>query len=148
MEIYKGCQRGYFNDSPLIRNHPRGFFAGGDMIERMGTPFRYKKKERKGLRRHAKREIMAAEKFEAEGTKPEAAATLRWFAESKIRTSRAKRRKKKKSKNLNWDCRVSSDDFPQRRLALRVVAMLALATERWARLGTECHRLKIHLLVY
>ena len=79
----------------------RGFSTGGDMIERMGSPFRYKKKERKRLRRHAKREIMTAEKFEAEGTKPEAAATLRWLAESNIRTSRAKHRKKKKSKNPN-----------------------------------------------
>jgi hypothetical protein len=39
------------------------------MIDRMGSPFRYRKKERKRNRRHAKKEIIAGEKFEAEGLK-------------------------------------------------------------------------------
>jgi 5'-3' exonuclease len=71
------------------------------MIDGMGSPFRYRKKERKRLRRHAKKELMAAEKFEAEGVKPKAAEVSRWLAEFNIRMSRAKRGKKTKSKNPN-----------------------------------------------
>lgn len=68
------------------------------MIEGMGSPFRYRKKERKRLRRHAKKEIAAAEKFEAEGINPYAAVSRR-MAERSLRMARAKRRKKSKCKN-------------------------------------------------
>jgi hypothetical protein len=67
------------------------------MIELMGGPFRFNKKERKRLRRFAKKVAVAADKFETEATKPNAVATLRRLAESSI--ARAKGRKKKKSKN-------------------------------------------------
>ncbi len=69
------------------------------MIEVMGGPFRYKKKERKRLRRFAKKAAIAAEKFETEGIKPKAVAGLRSLAESVV--ARAKSRKKKESKNPN-----------------------------------------------
>jgi len=69
------------------------------MIEVMGGPFRYNKKERKRLRRFAKKVAIAAEKFETEGTKPNAVAVLRRLAESN--KAIAKTRKKKKPKNLN-----------------------------------------------
>ena len=71
------------------------------MIKLMGSPFRYRKKQRKRYRRHAKKEIMAAEKFESEGIKQWAADLSRWLAAFDTRMSLAKRRKKKKSKNLN-----------------------------------------------
>ena len=63
----------------------------------MGGPFRYNKKERKRLRRFAKKAVIAAEKFETEGIKPNAVAVLRRLAESDMAI--AKSRKKKKSKN-------------------------------------------------
>ncbi len=69
------------------------------MIEAMGDPFRYNKKERKRLRRFAKKVSIAAEKFETEGIKPNAVAVLRRLAESN--KAIAKARKKKKPKNLN-----------------------------------------------
>ena len=62
----------------------------------MGGPFRYNKKERKRLRRFAKKVAATAEKFETEGVKPKGAATLRFLAESNI--AQAKARKKKKPK--------------------------------------------------
>jgi len=68
------------------------------MIEVMGGPFRYKKKERKRLRRFAKKVAILAEKFETEGIKPNAVAVLRRLAESN--KAIAKARKKKKPKNL------------------------------------------------
>jgi hypothetical protein len=64
----------------------------------MGSPFRYRKKERKRLRRHAKKEILAAQKFEAEGIEPFAALSCR-MAELSLKRSRTKRRKKSKRKN-------------------------------------------------
>ena len=81
----------------LIWNYPRWFSVGGAMIELMGSPFRYNKKERKRLRRFAKKVATTADKFETEGTKPIGVATLRFLAESNI--ARAKARKKKKSKS-------------------------------------------------
>lgn len=69
------------------------------MIELMGGPFRFNKKERKRLRRFAKKTAIAADKFETEAIKPNAVAALRRLAESNM--ARAKRRKKKKSKNPN-----------------------------------------------
>ena len=69
------------------------------MIEAMGDPFRYNKKERKRLRRFAKKAAIAAEKFENDGTKPNAVAVLRHLAESNVAIAKA--RKKKKPKNLN-----------------------------------------------
>ena len=63
----------------------------------MGGPFRYNKNERKRLRRFAKKAVIAAEKFETEGIKPNAVAVLRRLAESDMAI--AKSRKKKKSKN-------------------------------------------------
>jgi len=65
----------------------------------MSGPFRYNKKERKRLRRFAKKSALAADKFEIEGTKPNAVEGLRRLAESNIAIARA--RKKKKSKNSN-----------------------------------------------
>jgi hypothetical protein len=69
------------------------------MIEPMGGPFRYNKKERKRLRKFAKKTAMAADEFETEGIKPNAVPTLRRLAESVM--ARAKGRKKQKSKNSN-----------------------------------------------
>jgi hypothetical protein len=69
------------------------------MIELMGGPFRYDKKERKRLRRRARKETIAADKFEAEGIMPDGVAVLRRLAESNIAI--AKSRKKKKSKLPN-----------------------------------------------
>src|SRR5258707_15277473 len=83
----------------LIWNYPRWFSVGGAMIELMGSPFRYNKKERKRLRRFAKKVATTADKFETEGTKPNAVAVLRRLAESNIAI--AKGRKKKKPKNPN-----------------------------------------------
>jgi len=68
------------------------------MIGFMGRPFRYNKKERKRLRREAKKEAIAADKFEAEGTKQDAVAVLRRLAELDARMARAKRGKKKPKK--------------------------------------------------
>lgn len=64
----------------------------------MGSPFRYRKKKRKRLRRHAKKEILAAEKFDAEGTEPWAAIS-RQMAELSLKRARAKRYKKSERKN-------------------------------------------------
>jgi hypothetical protein len=50
------------------------------------------------LRRHAKKEIAAAQKFEAEGIEPFAALS-RQMAERSLRMARTKRRKKSKRKN-------------------------------------------------
>jgi hypothetical protein len=69
------------------------------MIELMGGPFRFNKKERKRLRRFAKKVTVTADKFETEGTKPSAVDALRRLAE--INLARAKGRKKNKSKNPN-----------------------------------------------
>jgi hypothetical protein len=65
----------------------------------MGGPFKYNKKERKRLRRFAKKVAITADKFETEGIKPNAVAVLRRLAESNMAI--AKGRKKKKSKNPN-----------------------------------------------
>ena len=69
------------------------------MIELMGGPFRFNKKERKRLRRSAKRAAIAADKFETEAIKPDAVPVLRLLAE--LDMSQAKSRKKKKPKNPN-----------------------------------------------
>jgi hypothetical protein len=69
------------------------------MIELMGGPFRFNKKERKRLRRRAKKATIIADKFETEGIMPDGVAVLRRLAESGI--AQAKRRKKKKSKLPN-----------------------------------------------
>jgi HEPN domain-containing protein len=71
------------------------------MIDRMGSPFRYRKKERKRWRRRAKKDMMAAKRFEAEGIKPWAAARSRRLAAFDLRMARAKCRKKTKPKNPN-----------------------------------------------
>ena len=68
------------------------------MIAGMGSPFRYRKKERKRLRRHAKKEILAADSFEAKGIEPFAAVSRR-SAERMLKMARTKRRKKSKRKN-------------------------------------------------
>ena len=83
----------------LIWNYPRWFSVGGAMIELMGSPFRYNKKERKRLRRSAKKAAIAADRFETEAIKPDAVPVLRLLAE--LDMSLAKSRKKKKSKNPN-----------------------------------------------
>ena len=75
------------------------FSVGRDMIELMGGPFRFNKKERKRLRRSAKRAAIAADKFETEAIKPDAVPVLRLLAE--LDMSQAKSRKKKKPKNPN-----------------------------------------------
>ena len=75
------------------------FSVVGAMIELMGGPFRYNKKERKRFRRRAKKETIAADKFETEGIMPDGVAVLRRLAESNIAI--AKSRKKKKSKPPN-----------------------------------------------
>jgi len=62
----------------------------------MSSPFRYNKKERKRLRRFAKKVAATADNLEAEGTNPNGASTLRFLAESDI--AQAKARKKKKPK--------------------------------------------------
>ena len=72
---------------------------GGAIIELMGGSFRFNKKERKRLRRFAKKAAIAADKFETQGIKPNAVAALRRLAESNM--ARAERRKKKKTKNPN-----------------------------------------------
>ena len=69
------------------------------MIKCMGSPFRYRKKERKRYRRHAKKEIVWAEKCEAEGVKAWAAALARRLAAFDLRMAHARRRKKSKSKD-------------------------------------------------
>lgn len=68
------------------------------MIDRMGSPFRYRKKYRKRWRRHAKKQIAAAQKFEAEGIDPYAALSRR-LAELGLRSAHTRRRKKSKNKN-------------------------------------------------
>lgn len=65
----------------------------------MASPFRYNKKQRKYYRRRAKAEIKAADKLAAEGTNPQSAAVLRTLADSSLKRSLAKRRKKN-SKNV------------------------------------------------
>jgi hypothetical protein len=80
--------------SVLICIHSRGFSANGVMIDRMGSPFRYRKKERKRYRRHAKRDIVWAEKCEAEGIKEWASALSRRMAAFNLRMAYARRRKK------------------------------------------------------
>jgi len=50
------------------------------MIEPMGGPFHFNKKERKRLRRFAKKVSIAADKFEAEASKPNAVTALRRLA--------------------------------------------------------------------
>jgi hypothetical protein len=73
--------------------------VGGTIIELMSGPFRFKKKERKRLRRFAKKAALAADKFETEGIKPKAVPALRDLAESVM--ARAKSRKKQKPENSN-----------------------------------------------
>ena len=51
------------------------------MIEVMTTPFRHNKKERKRLRGRAKKWVIAADKLEKEGTRPDAVAVLRGIAD-------------------------------------------------------------------
>jgi hypothetical protein len=63
----------------------------------MGGPFRFNKKERKRLRRFAKKVAITADKFETEGTKPNGVATLRFLAESSIAQAQARKEKKLKS---------------------------------------------------
>jgi hypothetical protein len=63
----------------------------------MGGPFRFNKKERKRLRRFAKKVAITADKFETEGTKPNGVATLRFLAESSIAQAKARKEKKLKS---------------------------------------------------
>ena len=65
----------------------------------MAGPFRYSKKQRRNLRRDAEGWAKAADNFEAEGTKPHAAAVLRRLADSSTRMSLARRRKKKSKKS-------------------------------------------------
>jgi hypothetical protein len=65
----------------------------------MGSPFHFKKKERKRRRRSAQKAITWAEKREAEGVKPEFAALSRRMAAFDERMSLARRREKTKSKN-------------------------------------------------
>ncbi len=69
------------------------------MIELMGSPFRYNKKERKRLRAFAKKADTTADKLETEGIQPNSVGVLRRLAESNIAIAKA--RKKKKSKNPN-----------------------------------------------
>jgi hypothetical protein len=78
--------------------------VGGAMIELMGRPFRYNKKERKRLRRFAKKVATTAHKFETEGIQPNSVAVLRRLAESNIAIAKA--RKKKKSKNPKKDSTI------------------------------------------
>ena len=59
----------------------------------MGGPFRYNKKERKRLRRSAKKAAIAADKFETEGIKPNAVPVLRLLAESGMARAKAKKKK-------------------------------------------------------
>jgi len=47
------------------------------MIERMGGPFHYKKKQHKRLRRFAKKAGTVADKFETKGLMPDGVAVLR-----------------------------------------------------------------------
>jgi hypothetical protein len=54
----------------------RAVFWGGAGIELMGGPFRFNKKERKRLRLLAKKAAIAADKFESQAIKPNAAAVL------------------------------------------------------------------------
>jgi len=63
----------------------------------MGGPFRHNKKERKRLRKFAKKAAIAADKFEAEGNMPDGVAVLRRLAEADI--ALAESRKEKKPKN-------------------------------------------------
>jgi hypothetical protein len=56
----------------------------------MSGPFSLNKKERKRLRRFAKKAAQAADKYETEGIKPNAVAGLRRLAESVV--ARAKGR--------------------------------------------------------
>jgi hypothetical protein len=65
------------------------------MIEIMTSPFRYNKKERKRLRRRARKWVIAAGRLEREGTKPVGAAALRRLADSSARIALAKRVMKK-----------------------------------------------------
>jgi hypothetical protein len=64
----------------------------------MSSPFRYRKKYRERLRRHAKKQITAAQKFEAEGIDAYAALSRR-MAEISLRSAHTRRRKKSKRKN-------------------------------------------------
>src|ERR1700723_2568464 len=84
------------NGCVLIWNHSQVFSADRVIICRMGSPFLYRKKDRKRLRRHAKKEILTAEKFEAEG-KPWADVSRR-MSELSLKMARTKRRKKSKRK--------------------------------------------------
>jgi hypothetical protein len=61
----------------------------------MASPFRYNKKERKRLRGRARKEAIAADKSEREGTKPDAVAVLRGLAGFSSKMALAKRTAKK-----------------------------------------------------
>jgi len=61
----------------------------------MSSPFRYRKKERKRWRRRAKKNRLAAEKFEVKGIKLFADSS-RQMAELNLGMARMKRRKKSK----------------------------------------------------
>jgi len=63
----------------------------------MTSPFKRRKKERRRLLAHARKNIIAAEEFEKDGTecKSSLAAVSRRMAEVDTRLARAKRRKKK-----------------------------------------------------
>jgi hypothetical protein len=65
------------------------------MIEVMTTPFRHNKKERKRLRGRAKKWVVAADKLEVEGTRPDAVAVLRRIADLSSRMALAKQVTKK-----------------------------------------------------
>jgi hypothetical protein len=63
----------------------------------MSGPFSLNKKERKRLRKFAKKAAQAADKYETEGIKPNAVPVLRRLAECVV--ARAKGRKKQKPGN-------------------------------------------------
>jgi hypothetical protein len=68
------------------------------MIDFMGGPFRLNKKQRKRLRRAAKKAAISADKFESEGNRPDAVAVFRFSAKSDIAIAKSR---KKKPKNSN-----------------------------------------------
>jgi hypothetical protein len=84
-----------FFRSVLNLEQYRAAFCGQAMIESMGGPFRYNKKQRKRLRRKAKKRAIAADKFETEGIKPYAVPVLRMLAESDMAQAKAKKKKSK-----------------------------------------------------
>lgn len=65
------------------------------MIRIMTSPFRYNKKQRRNFRKHAKTQVMAADKGAEKGMNPQIVAGMRTLAEANTKLSVAKRRKKK-----------------------------------------------------